>query len=91
MYVRYLTDFIRALWETPRHKPEDVKEIFVMHYHIRWSNLRNSKLDWQVFDTPEEAQTEAEQLVRPGESYSVEKFEGDCPRCADLLTRRKSA
>ena len=64
-----------------------------MHYHIRWSNPRNSKLDWQVFDTPEEAQTEAEKLVRPSENYSVEKFESesDCPRCADLLAGHKRA
>ena len=63
----------------------------MMHYHIRWSHPKNSRLDWQVFDTPEEARAEAEQLVRPGESYSVEKFENDCPRCADLLAGRKSA
>jgi GAF domain-containing protein len=51
------------------------------HYHIRWSN---SKLDWEAFRTTEEAQAQAEQLVRLGESYVIEQVDGDCPRCSSL-------
>ena len=53
----------------------------VTHYHIRWSN---SKLDWQAFRSPEEANASAGQLARQGESYAVEKFEGECWRCAQI-------
>ncbi len=48
------------------------------HYHIRWSQL---VLDWERFDTREEAEERAEQLVRDGESYTVEEFDGECARC----------
>ena len=51
------------------------------HYHIRWSN---SKLDWESFPTVEEAQAQAEQLARVGESYVLELLDGDCPRCSSL-------
>ena len=58
------------------------------HYHIRWSG--NTPLDWDRFSTVEEAESAAAKLVRPGESYSVEKFDDDCVRCAQLkdLSRR---
>jgi hypothetical protein len=52
----------------------------VGHYHIRWSE---SKLDWDIFDTPEEAEAAAKQLVLPNETYTIEQFDGDCPRCND--------
>jgi hypothetical protein len=51
------------------------------HYHIRWSN---SKLDWEAFLTSDEAQAQAEQLVRLGETYVIEEVDGDCPRCSSL-------
>jgi GAF domain-containing protein len=51
------------------------------HYHIRWSN---SKLDWEAFRTSEEAQAQAEQLLRLGESYVIEQVDGDCPQCSSL-------
>lgn len=50
------------------------------HYHIRWSA---SKLDWEAFGTQQEAETAAKQLVRPGENYTIEQFDGDCPRCGE--------
>jgi hypothetical protein len=55
--------------------------VAMSHYHIRWSN---SKLDWEAFSTSEEAQAQAEQLVRVGESYVIELLDGDCPRCSSL-------
>jgi len=64
----------------------------MFHYHIRWSD---SKLDWQVFNTPEEARRDANRLVRPGETYTIDKFEDGCPKCAanlvatEIKTKRK--
>lgn len=61
------------------------------HYHIRWS--RTSSLDWECFATVEQAEYSAAQLVREGESYSVEKFANGCIRCkelADDLLRRNA-
>jgi len=54
----------------------------VIHYHIRWSD---SKLDWEAFRSQQEAETEAKQLVRAGESYTIEQFDGKCPRCVNGL------
>jgi GAF domain-containing protein len=54
----------------------------MLHYHIRWSN---SKLDWEAFSTSDEAQAQAKQLVRLGESYVIEQVDGDCPQCSGLL------
>lgn len=51
------------------------------HYHIQW---KDSKLDWQAFQTEEEAETEAERLKRPGEKYAVVQRDGHCPRCAEI-------
>ena len=51
------------------------------HYHIRWSNCT---LDWEPFPTLEEAKAQAEQLVRLGETYTVEQFDADCSRCSSL-------
>ena len=48
------------------------------HFHIRWSN---SKFDWQIFNTREEAEEAAKELVLPEETYSIEQFDGDCPQC----------
>jgi hypothetical protein len=49
------------------------------HYHIRWS--RRAPLDFEPFATPQEADSCADLIVLPGESYSVEKFDCDCIRC----------
>lgn len=65
-------------------RKEGVKEAAVNHYHIRWSE---SKLDWEAFGTREEAETAAKQLVRPNENYSIEQFDGHCPRCGEMRPR----
>ena len=41
------------------------------HYHIRWSG--NVQLDWERFDTPAEAEAAAKQLLRHGETYTIEE------------------
>ena len=53
----------------------------MLHFHICWSE---SKLDWEAFETREDALTQAQELVRPGETYVVQQFDGDCPRCHHL-------
>jgi hypothetical protein len=55
-----------------------VEEAPLNHFHIRWSN---SKFDWQTFNTREEAEASAKELVLPDETYSIEQFDGDCPQC----------
>lgn len=50
------------------------------HYHIRW--LPSGKRDWQRFNSAEEAQKTAEDLVLPEESYVVEPGASDCEACA---------
>lgn len=55
------------------------------HYHIRWSDR---KLDWEAFSTPKEAEVSAMQLARQSETYTIEEFDGDCPRCAMLKKQR---
>jgi hypothetical protein len=52
-----------------------------MHYHIRWSD---SKLDWERYNTRAEAEAGVRQLMRVGETYTVEEFsDSGCPRCRE--------
>jgi hypothetical protein len=60
----------------------------MQHFHIRWST---SKLDWEAFRTQEEAETSAKQLMRPHESYNIEQFDGDCPRCGEIKPRARAS
>jgi hypothetical protein len=53
------------------------------HYHIRW--LGKVLLDWQRFSTPEEAKASARQLVRQGETYTIEEHDETCPRCEAVI------
>jgi hypothetical protein len=57
------------------------------HYHIRWAN---SKLDWEAFQTEEEAKALAEFIKRPGEHYTIEQLDGDCQSC-ERLAEAKAA
>ena len=53
-----------------------------MHYHTRWSN---GKLDWERYVTRREAEAGASQLMRVGETYTIEEFsDTECPRCREL-------
>jgi hypothetical protein len=47
-----------------------------LHYHIRWSS---ASLYWQRFKTHAEANVRATQLMRPGETYTVEELDANCP------------
>ena len=53
------------------------------HYHIRWSD--RTALDWQSFNTREEAAARAKQLARQSETYAIEEHDGACPRCREAI------
>ena len=56
-----------------------------LHYHIRWSS--SDSLDWQGFETPEEAEASAHTIVRRNETYTIEARSGNCERCDQLVER----
>jgi hypothetical protein len=64
-----------------------VEDASVIHFHIRWSN---SKFDWEAFQNQTEADKAAKQLVRPGESFTIEQFDGECPQCQALQGKRQT-
>jgi hypothetical protein len=49
------------------------------HYHIRWST--KEVLDWAPFGTQAEAEKPTRELVRSGETYTIEERDEGCPRC----------
>jgi len=55
----------------------------------RLPSFTDSKLDWQAFNAPQEAQLEAERLVRPEETHTIDSFEDDCPKCVECIVARK--
>ncbi|HLJ22604.1 MAG TPA: hypothetical protein VKT71_00770 [Candidatus Acidoferrales bacterium] len=59
---------------------DTIKVTVVKHYHIRWSGI--ARLDWEPFRSIAEAEESARQLLREGETYSIEEMDGSCARCA---------
>jgi hypothetical protein len=62
----------------------------MIHHHIRWSG---GSLDWTRFETIAEAKEAAQELVKPGETYSIESFNETCSQClrlVDRITRKES-
>jgi hypothetical protein len=54
------------------------------HFHILWST--NTELDWQSFETIEEAEQRAEELVSQGETYTIEqRGPSSCERCGTRI------
>jgi hypothetical protein len=52
------------------------------HFHIRWST--RTTLDWQSFETMEDAQHRAEGLVGRDETYTIEqRSDWSCELCGD--------
>ena len=58
--------------------------VAVVHYHIHWSN---STFDWQAFRTLEGARIEAERLVVPGETFTIDQFDDNCAHCKATAAR----
>jgi hypothetical protein len=67
--------------ENLANKPADTQ---TFHYHIRWSSNSNSALDWAPYLSEADADDEAKRLVRWDETYTIERFNGNCPRCAAM-------
>jgi hypothetical protein len=57
----------------------------IAHYHIQWSS---ESLDWQRFDSCVDADECANELVLSDETYTVEGFGADCPRCRSARASR---
>jgi hypothetical protein len=55
----------------------------LLHYHIHWSG--RADLDWECFGTAVDAERNAKEWVRPGETYTIEEHGAECPRCGDRL------
>jgi hypothetical protein len=53
-------------------------DVTITHYHIQWSSGR---LDWQRFDSCVGADEFAKEFVLSDETYTIEGFGADCPRC----------
>jgi hypothetical protein len=52
------------------------------HFHIRWST--RATLDWQSFETMDDAEHRAEELVGRDESYTIEqRSDWSCELCGD--------
>jgi hypothetical protein len=52
-----------------------------VHYHIRWAQI--PQLDSESFSTRVAAERSAKELKRFGETYTIEKHDENCQRCAD--------
>lgn len=73
--------------KSDRVAPSKGEVIAMLHYHIRWTG---GKLDWEAFHTQDEARIAAKELVRSGESYTIEQLDGACPHCTPLQLTRLS-
>src|SRR5262245_40256332 len=49
------------------------------HFHIQWSS--KDHLDWEAFNSIEEARIVAEGLARPGETYAISPAGDGCASC----------
>ena len=55
---------------------------FNVHYHIRWP--LGNKLDWERFDSQQNVEARANELVLKGETYTIEKSDQPCARCMQM-------
>ena len=53
------------------------------HFHIRWS--ASKRLDWECFDTYEEAEKRALELLHIGERFAIEEVPAQCSACIPHL------
>lgn len=58
------------------------------HFHIHWES---GALDWEPFATRWEAESSAGQLARVNESFSIQEFGENCPRCLGLMSPERAA
>lgn len=56
-----------------------------MHYHIRWSD---SQVDWERFNTPQEAEQAGRRLALRGETFTLEHVDDEtCMYCPEIFKR----
>jgi hypothetical protein len=60
-----------------------------IHYYICWAF--DSPLDWQPFQTKEEATEVARRIKKPAESYTIVERDGGCERCREFNSKAFSA
>jgi hypothetical protein len=58
------------------------------HYHIRVSGAE--AMEWEPFNTREEAEDAAQKRIRAGQTYTVEELGEGCTRCQAGNTDRPS-
>jgi hypothetical protein len=58
------------------------------HFHIHW--IHNEKLDWECFETYDEAARSALRLARPREQFRIVEVLTGCP-LLDCLTTKAPA
>ena len=58
-----------------------------MHFHIQW--VGRDKIDWARFDSQQEAEEFAKDIVLPDEKYLIQGFGQHCPTCQATRTRSK--
>ena len=49
------------------------------HFHIHWT--KKKILDWEPFNTNNEAGARADELAGLGELFTIEEFSAKCPVC----------
>ena len=57
------------------------------HFHIRW---HEQKLDWECFDSREDAEESAAFLKHEGETFTIEEVNDECPIRAELVSTKSS-
>jgi hypothetical protein len=59
------------------------------HFHIVWTFGTSTRIDWERFANPQDADRVAKLIVRPLETYKVVEFDDGCQRCAVSRLGRK--
>ena len=65
---------MRPVEDAKMHQYQDKS---LIHFHIRWRG--ESKLDWECFETREEATERAASLAQPNEVFAIEEISARCP------------
>jgi hypothetical protein len=49
------------------------------HFHIHWT--KNDRLNWEAFDSHDEALSHAIEIAQPGEVFTIEEASVPCRLC----------
>lgn len=59
------------------------------HFHIRWTSGDMPTVDWEAFDSRDEAESMARRLATPSETFIIDEFDHRCERCAMFRLERR--